>query len=272
MNHLPNFRISLVALLVAPIFLILTACDGDEGEGGKDLKNSLSDRNTHTLIFIDKSASVQVDEETAHQQESALLKLLHEAVQGKGDRLDGYHIHSNTGDQPFKKHVCQAFLPDTASMDHISKLQAKQTFQGALSNERQTLKKELTEVWKSSSEGRSVAQSTNIWPILEVMTRFFPDSSSGDKCQVVIFSDMIHADGKGTDLRKLKNREDAETAARNHAQQLRQSLKIDEQRLHNVAVHIGFPSGAMEASRNQLMKYYWEALFNEFGMGSPIYF
>ncbi len=261
--------VSLVLAVIAAGILasgiLYTSCSSSQGA------NTLSEpANTHTLVFIDKSLSIHTDSLAFKSQEKTLRQLIQKRISHKGDKLKGYFIHSNTGDEPFMYYECNLVCEDTTSGNERSKNEAKSKFEQGLVDDQILQSKELIKAWKEESAKRQVALATKIWPILEVMSDFFEKAAPGDSRDVFIFSDMIHADGK-VSLYHLNSLADAEAAAHQHATVIRTSMKINKKNLQGVKVHIKFPAGALEASKNQVMKYYWEALFADFDMPKPEY-
>ncbi|MFN3490576.1 MAG: hypothetical protein ACK4YV_15660, partial [Emticicia sp.] len=87
----PNLSYFLIFLSLIPI---LVSCGEKKAQKTENKADSPA---IHTLIFIDKTASVDVSKPfVAQKYQQALNSIIEENVRKSGDKFEIYYIHENT--------------------------------------------------------------------------------------------------------------------------------------------------------------------------------
>jgi hypothetical protein len=253
-------------LSLLPLFLTLLAACGSE-----EVKKPPV-RPVQSIVFLDKSASVFDDADYVNRKYAkALQDIVNSNIRTKGDRLDIYYVHENTGKAQVFSDVCQAaVLEDTTHASPTDKEAIRNDFELALRKEKsEFLNQALTHMMKPNPTATS--RNTDIWATLEVVNRIADTAAT---INAYYFSDMIES-MPGTNRRDFhvkppKTRELAETWAREDAATLKGTLRSTLAGKLSVYLVSPFKPTSTTRENNPNVTYYWEQLFKEIGVSQPI--
>lgn len=256
-----HMRIRPFDVLLLAIGMVVLSCNSK--------MNSQDEENDILLILIDKTIStvsnkVRQDIFTNHTTEAVLSTL-----QNPGDKVQGIYIHQNTSGSTaflFSTPIPKFEAPETGGGMTLN--DAKQKYESQLKTLGGVCNKKLREAVEESNT-TSTRLYTDLWSILEVATRAFKQEAYDTKT-IHILSDMQESmPGAGRrDFHKtpIQSKAEAEAFAKTDAKTIQQKLDVDADILAGTKVVIFPPYDALEASDFKLNRYYWEALFEAFGI------
>ena len=237
---------------------LVTACTFFSSEQAA----SLPETPIHTLVFLDKTQSVNIDQNFVQAKyRQALQDVVESNMTNKGDRLDVYFIHENTSKAKalsLTVHSEKEKLENTNATDR----EAMETaFQMALQREQGIFLRQVLSKLNQQNTGAS-NQATDIWASLPIIAKATQD---GAQVRVYYFSDMIES-VKGADRRDFHRQSpgsdtQAETWAKADAKKMEQyALGTPE-----VTVVSPFEPTASTKENNPHVTRYWQVLFEELG-------
>ncbi len=248
--------------ILATSFL-LWACGSDkEKTSSKALDNQIC-----TLIFIDKSVSVDVNQAfVAEKYQRILGDAINQNIRHQGDRLEIYYIHENTAKGKAFQGVSRSELEDLSHVNATDAEAIKTAFELSLQKEkmrfRQVALQKLAATNSSSSN-----QATDIQATLGIIDQL---SGQGFEVQAYFFSDMIES-VKGNGRRDFhvnppKDIAQAEAMAKTDAKRLADRLP----NLGTAAVKLVLPFEPTSTSKqnNPTITAYWQTLCTELGISS----
>lgn len=250
------------ALAVLFLLSTLTGC-GDKGTPAKS--------NTHLIVFIDKTLSVDFASSVEDKVAAQFLELLKGKIGTQGDRVSGYYIHRNTSaSAQFLLEAFAAPSPDTKNKGGVTAKRLQKAYEGKQQQFReQCLDGIKTGLAQVNTERTSTY--TDLWAALELMSRFFADAQADDEKIAVFISDMVESmkgDGRRDFHRhKIPSKAAAEQMAREDAAWIKANLSVQPAYLAGTTVKIWLPHGSMSQNDFSMLRYYWEALLEEVGVG-----
>jgi|UPI000591CFE2 hypothetical protein len=254
-------RIRYFAGLVLAIGIILTSC--------KSKVSSQDASKDALLVLIDKTISSAPNEARQGIFTENTAKAISSILQNPGDMVQGHFIQQNTaGATAFlrSKPVPIYEAPKIGGGKSIK--DAEFRHKSKLNLLRGACNIKLREAVEESNTG-STSLYTDLWGILEVATRAFKQDAYDTKT-IHILSDMQESmTGAGRrDFHKtpIQSKSEAIAFAKSDAKTLQQLLDVDPAVLAGTRVVIFPPYDALEASDFALNRYYWEALFEAFGI------
>lgn len=247
--------------------MLLTSCNPD-GEHQSEVK---SGSNTYLLILIDKTLSTKPNAQKLEEFRKAVTQAVVEALQKKGDQVQAHFIHGQTAGSPFflRESVDKDYVPPKgvggqtiaeAEEEYMQKLQllrgrCNQGFRAALAQENL----------------HNTRLQTDLWGSFELMSRFFEDAPAGARKQVFLFSDMMESSKeegrRDFHAEPISDKSEALALAKADAKAIPKIYKINPSALQGIEVSIWTPYQSLEASEMQATRYYWEALFEAYGLG-----
>jgi hypothetical protein len=250
------------SIFLALLPLLLTCC----GEAAKVPAY-------HTLVLVDKSHSVQAEKQTEGYK-AKLAEIIRLQMNKPGDRFTLRFIHGNTAG------VNDYFeaLFDIEEPEYDKGKQTQQRQRAQYENAVRRLKGDCLKAIDSAftvANPTNTARNTDLWSTVEVLSHYFRAASPDDVKQVIYLSDMVESsrgDGR-RDFHKAPpaSREEATHFARQDADWMREHLDISPTHLQHLQVKMWTPGGAMAGNDFQQLRYYWEALFREFGIADIEY-
>lgn len=266
-----------VRLLFLSSFVFLIACLPAPPENDTNYCLEGNKANTHLMIFMDKTLSVQPDETQIKTFQTKLNELIKEEMSIKGDRTYGLFIHGNTlGVSPFFddtfKESCPQGLSKLGGFDREAKISE---YTGARSLFRRNCNDALNRSLQTINPDNT-KNETDLWGCLEAMSKFFAAAQTGEEEKIAIFiSDMVES-SRGSNRRDFHrkppaSKAEAENMAVADAQWIIENLAVSKKNLEGTTIRIWAPVSTTEANSFQFLKYYWERLFEEFGIDQVVY-
>lgn len=247
-------------ILLSLLLLLLGGCDKEE-----NCNLTIEDQpNDFVIVFLDNSLT---SDSQSEQYLPQLQQFLVETMDFHGDWLAGYFLDGNSGgavsfqknaiNAPPPAHPCQSGLTSAREiLDH---------WQNQIRLQRRDAVDKLAAAFHTPHP-KSTHQ-TDLWSTLERMSKFFASADSADRKHVFFVSDMTGAGRRDFTSRPPKNKAEAERWAEADAAWIKANLSVDPTALQGAVVHMLLPETAMEDSHVQPVRYYWEKLWGEMGMG-----
>jgi len=228
-------------------------------------KKPIADAPVHTLVFMDKTQSVNVNRAFVAQKYQQILgDLIEQNIRQKGDKLEVYFIHENTQKARALSLTCRTEVEDISHMNATDREAAQTTSDLMLQRERMVFLKQSMSKLAMQNTGSS-QRFTDIWAALPVITKA---SETGAMVKAYFLSDMIES-MRGTGRRDFhsnppSNNSEADTWAKADAKQMQKYT------LNAADIKIALPfeptSGTKENNPN--VTQYWTTLLQELGAGS----
>ena len=229
----------------------------------------------YTLLLIDKTISSEtgaLDE----KYEEKVAELVKTNFNFYGAVFQGSFIHGNTlGVPPFVVEVF-GLKPEEGleEMPKIKRVQAENKYEAQVKNRQDSLLATLKDNLLLTP-GESTKKHTDLWGAFELMSTFFQKNKDGSTKEAVFISDMMESmPGKGRhDFHKKlpKNKQEAEQLARKDTRWILANFSINKQALKGVQVKVWPPIDPLQTSEFRFLRYYWDTLFNEFGVEVTFY-
>lgn len=241
------------------LLLFLTACSSNKE------KSPRTDEPTFTVIFLDKTRSVNVNKAfVARKYQQAINEIIEQTIHQKGDRLEVYFIHENTAKARALSLTVRSEMEDVAAASPTDREAAETEFTLLLNREKAQIRQRVLQELAEQNTGSS-NQATDIWASLPVLAKA---NQSGATVKAYYLSDMIESvNGKDRrDFQKLppKDNGQAEDWAKTDAKQ----LKRYEIGSPDITMILPFEPNASVKQNNPAVTQYWQTLFNELGAAS----
>lgn len=250
------------AIPIPLIFLALLGLNAACGLLSTEEKTSVPDAPVHTLVFLDKTQSVNVNEAFVQQKyRQALNDLVERNMANKGDRLEIYFIHENTAKARALSLVVNSEKEAIENANPTDREASETAFQMSLQREKGIFLRQAMAKLNQQNTGTS-NQATDIWASLPIIAKAAAD---GALVRVYYFSDMIES-VKGSDRRDFHRQPptddaEAEAWAKADAKKMAQyALSSPE-----VTVISPFEPTASTKENNPHVTRYWQVLFEELG-------
>lgn len=245
-------------LSVLALSVLMLAC-GSEKEAATKSK---ADEPVYTLVFLDKTQSVHVDQNYVNEKyRKTLNDIVENNMKHKGDKLEAYFIHENTSKARAMSVTVRSEQDDTDGVSPTDKEAIETAYALSLQKEKSIFLRQLLSKLNQQNESLS-NQSTDIWASLPVIAKA---GESGAQVKVYYFSDMIES-VKGAGRRDFhvkppKTDNQAEQQAKADIKKLEQySLGTPE-----VTIVSPFEPMASSKENNPHVTHYWQTLFHELG-------
>ncbi|MPR34450.1 hypothetical protein [Salmonirosea aquatica] len=251
----PSFPPLFVLLVLA---CLVSACNFFTTEQ----TTTLPDAPVHTLIFLDKTQSVNVNQNFVQAKyRQALNELVVNNMKNKGDKLEVYFIHENTSKARALSLTVHSEKEGLENANATDREAIETAFQMALQREQGVFLRQVLSKLNQQNTGTS-NQATDIWASLPIIAKAAQD---GAQVRVYYFSDMIES-VKGSDRRDFHHLPpvddaQAEAWAKADAKKMEQyALGTPE-----VTVVSPFEPTASTKENNPHVATYWQTLFQELG-------
>ena len=222
------------------------------------------------LFFFDKTVSINQGEEIAKKNKEVLRDILSNASVEEGDKVAFYFVHENTqGARPFMAKEYDDIVTENLGGGGFSKKLGQAMLEEERTLRRNDLKENLERAFMAEND-QTTNRQTDLWATLEVMSDFYRKSSPDTWKQVCILSDM-REDMMGSGRRNFtklspKSRKEAEAWAEADAKVMREKYKLSDSALQDISIKVLTPYGVFEENNFAEIRYYWQALFAEFGI------
>lgn len=239
-------------------FIALTACSSDKDKPAK------ADEPTYTLIFLDKTRSVNIDVSFVRQKyQQALTDIVEQNIRQKGDRLAVYFVHENTAKARALNLTTRTEREDVSAASPTDREAAETEFSLALNREKTTIRQRVLQQLVAQNTGAS-NQQTDIWASLPVIEKA---NETGATVKVYYLSDMVES-VKGPDRRDFHVRPpNGDTQADEWARADAKQLKRYTLGSPDITIILPFEPNASVRENNPAVTQYWQTLFTELGVG-----
>ncbi|GAB2571235.1 hypothetical protein [Spirosoma areae] len=230
-----------------------------------DKAKTSTDEPVYTLIFLDKTRSVNVDKAFIGQKyQQALTDIIEQNIRQKGDRLEVYFIHENTSKARALNLTVRSEMEDVSAASPTDREAAETEFNLMLTREKALIRQRVLQQLVAQNLGAS-SQETDIWASLPVITKA---NETGATVKVYYLSDMVESvKGNGRrdfQVKPPKDNAQADEWAKTDAKQLkRYTLGSPE-----IAMILPFEPNASVKENNPAVTQYWQTLFAELGVGT----
>lgn len=223
-----------------------------------------------TLVFVDKTVSNHFDSAQISNWTADIMPHLRTAYRQNGDRFRIIPVHENTmGAHPLFDGTFEVEeLPDLEAYGKSTQRRMQEEFQESQLLTKRTAQRALQRALDAPI-ARAVAQETDLWGTFELCSRYFQTLPTADR-YLIYYSDMIESkrgpDRRDYHRRPFKSRDAAHKAATADAELIRAQYDLNPDILRGTEVRMVFPNRSFERNDSEYYRYYWEALFGEFGM------
>jgi hypothetical protein len=243
------------SFLIGVFSLFIFSC-GEE----KKTENTAHSPTIYTLIFIDKTESVDIGKPfVAQKYQQALSKIIQENFRKAGDKFEGYYVHENTAKGRCLSMVCRTEVEDTEGMNVTDMEAAKTSYDLSIRKERNFVSQQALARLNEKNNGSS-NQETNLTQSLSVISKA---AESGLLVKVFYFSDMVESVKNGRDFHINPPKDDAEAE---------QWAKIDAEKMKNyslanvdISMILPFEPTSSSKENNPTVTHYWQKLFEAMG-------
>lgn len=247
-----------IFLLLLGLIGLNTAC----GLLPADQTTSAPDAPVHTLVFLDKTQSVDVNEAFVQEKyHQALNDIVERNMANKGDQLDIYFIHENTSKAKALSLTVHSEKEGIENANATDREAIETAFQMSLQREKGIFLRQAMAKLNQQNTGAS-NQATDIWASLPIIAKAAED---GAQVRVYYFSDMIES-VKGSDRRDFHRQPPADDA------QAEAWAKADAKKMEQyvlgtpeVTVVSPFEPTASTKENNPHVSRYWQVLFEDLG-------
>ncbi|MFN8345433.1 MAG: hypothetical protein U0X91_10540 [Spirosomataceae bacterium] len=246
-------------------FLLLTVCCFLFSCFSEEKKAAVTAGPIYTLVFMDKTQSVNVNKAfVAQKYQQILSDLVEQNIRQKGDKIEIYFIHENTQKARALSITSRTEVEDVSAMNATDREAAETTAGLVLERERMVILKQVMSKLAIQNVGTS-QRYTDIWASLPVIAKA---AESGAEVKVYFLSDMIES-MRGANRRDFhvtppQNNAQADTWAKTDAKQLQQyALNASE-----IKIALPFEPTSSTKENNPTVTQYWSTLLQELGAGS----
>ncbi|GHB88413.1 hypothetical protein [Persicitalea jodogahamensis] len=246
------------ALLLLALVGLHSAC----GLLPAEEKTSAPEAPVHTLVFLDKTQSVNVNKGFVQEKyQQVLNEIVERNMTNKGDQLEIYFIHENTSKAKALSLTVRSEKEGIENANATDQEAIETAFQMSLQREKGIFLRQAMAKLNQQNTGAS-NQATDIWASLPIIAKAAED---GAQVRVYYFSDMIES-VKGPDRRDFHVKpptddDEAETWAKDDAKKTEQyAIGTPE-----VTVVSPFEPTASTKENNPHVTRYWQVLFEELG-------
>lgn len=232
-------------------------------------ENATDESKTCSMIFIDKSVSVNVNKQFINEKYTKIInQLIDENIKVKGDKIEVYFIHENTAKAKATELIARSEMEATEGASATDSEALKTEFNIEINKERSIFKKIVTTQLMTQNPSTS-KNSTDIQAALPLIDH---EIAKGYQVKVYFLSDMVES-MKGNNRRDFHKTPPVDDAAAVGW------AREDAARLHAVLPNIGmakiyiakpFEPTASRRVNNPAISTYWQRLFSELGISGEV--
>lgn len=253
----PNFFYTVISF---SLLLFVVACGDKKAQTTENKANSPS---IYTLIFIDKTASVDVAKPfIAQKYQQALTSVIEQNFNKAGDKFEIYYIHENTSKGRCLSLVCRTEMDNTEGMNATDIEAIKTSYDLSIRKERNFVTKQAMTRLNAQNTNASNLE-TNILSSIPVIAKAAETQSI---VKVYYLSDMVESVKSGRDFQKRPPKDESEAEA---------WAKIDAEKFKNYALNspdismiLPFEPTSSIKENNPTITFYWSKLFENLGVMS----
>ncbi|PLK46521.1 hypothetical protein [Emticicia sp. TH156] len=246
--------------LLTFLFLVLSlfSCGDKETQKADNQTNSPT---VHTLIFIDKTASVDVKKAfVAQKYQQTLTSIIEQNFRKAGDTFEIYYIHENTSKGRTLSLTCRTEMEDTEGVNATDMEAIKTAYDLSIRKERNFVIQQSLNRLKTQNDNASNLE-TNITASIPVIARL---AESPGITKVYYLSDMVESVKNGRDFQVSPPKDEA---------QAEEWAKVDAEKLKNyqlngpdISMILPFEPTSSSKENNPTVTYYWQKLFEQLGV------
>lgn len=249
-----------VYLISTSFFLALALFSCGDKEAQKT-DNVAKGPGIHTLIFIDKTASVDVQKPfIAQKYQQALTSIIEQNFRKAGDTFQIYYIHENTSKARTLSLVCRTEMEDTEGVNATDLEAIKTSYDLSIRKERNfVIQQSLTRLGAQNDNASNL--ETNITASIPVIAKL---TENPGITKVYYLSDMVESVKSGRDfqIRPPKDEAQAEEWAKADAEKLKTyTLNGPE-----ISMILPFEPTSSSRENNPTVTHYWQKLFENLGV------
>lgn len=227
--------------------------------GGSEKTNKATAPNIHTLIFIDKTASVDVSKPFVAQKYQQMLRtIIEENINKIGDKIEIYYIHENTSKARCLSLMSRTEIEDLDGMNATDREAAQTNYDLSIQKERNLILKQAN-IRLNQANNTSSNLETNISASVPIISQA---SENQAVVKVYYFSDMVESVKTGRDFHTKAPKDYAEAEA---------WANTDSDRLKNYALNadismiLPFEPTSSSKENNPNVTLYWRKFFENLG-------
>jgi hypothetical protein len=224
-------------------------------------QNKANSPTIYTLIFIDKTASVDVSKPfIAQKYQQALTSIIEQNVNKAGDKFEIYYIHENTSKGRCLSLKCRTEMENTEGMNATDIEAAKTSYDLSIRKERDFVTKQAFARLNAQNVNASNLE-TNILSSIPVIAKA---AETGAMVKVYYLSDMVESVKNGRDfqIKPPKDNTEAEEWAKIDAEKFKNHV------LNSPDISMILPFDPMSSTKinNPTITFYWSKLFENLGV------
>lgn len=245
-----------VLYLFIPIFGFLLSCQSTESTQSNEKKAGPQ----KTMLFLDKSASLQSDQEYVSQKyQDQIRLLLQKGIQQAGDEIEVFYLHENTLKGKSLHLVAKTPTMDTENMNPTDVESAELDYSLQIGKERLAFEKKILTLVNEENHSLS-NQMTDISASLALLNE---RNTGTHALTAFFFSDMLEStrNGRNFHVKKPASQEESKRWAAEDAE------KYKDINLQNVSLVMVLPFNPLSSSQSNdpLITLYWKTLFENLG-------
>jgi hypothetical protein len=245
-------------LKIVLLGILLSSCS-DTTKENSDFKSA----NTHALVFIDKTASVDVNKPfVAEKYQAAIGNLIEQTIKKEGDILEIYFVHENTSKARCLLLKSRTLMENLEGLNATDKEAAASTYEMSIKRERALFTRQAISKLMSSNTGSSTKE-TNISASLGIISKAI---ELGNDVAVFYFSDMVESLKNGRDFHinpPKSNDEAVEWAKKDAEKNSKLNLSGAE-----VTFVLPFEPTSSSSENNPNVTSYWKLYLEELGVAN----
>ncbi len=259
----PNYSLLIINYsLFTILYSLLIGCSPKSNETQKPLNLPL----THSVIFLDKSISVNLNENFVKNKYTGVLQeIIQNNIQQKGDKIELWFIHENTPKGKVMTLMARTEKPDLAGMNATDREFAQGNYEADIQRERTIFLQKIAIQFDKPNTSSS-KKETDVLATLTILNNIALQSAG--EVKAYYFSDMIESvNAKGRrdfESNPPRNTAEAETWAGEDAKKLTEQLS----NLSGLSVQLILPFEPTSTSRqnNPTITDYWKKLMGDLGI------
>lgn len=242
--------------------LALFSCGSTETE--KDATSTASasqKRNSHTLVFFDKTQSVNVDDAFVRNKYQAALKaLIDQNIQSEGDVFEIYYIHENTAKAKVLSLSARTTKESSEGLNATDLEAAQTNYDMSIGKERRMILDLAVQKMLEKNSGASNAE-TNISASIPLLSEAL---NSKKDVKAFYFSDMVESIKNGRDFHKVApiSHDQAEEWAKADAE----NYKLFNLTNAQISIILPFSPNSSSKENNPNVSDYWKVYFEALGV------
>ena len=248
--------------LIPSAFVLSCSNSGDKYQEVEEPK-------TCSMIFIDKSVSVNISKKFINEKYTKIInQLIDENIKMRGDKIEVYFIHENTAKGKATEMTCRTEKGETQGASSTDSEAIATEYTMSLEKERSVFKK----VVFAQLAAQNTSSSKNETDILAALPLIDKVASKGFNVKVYFLSDMVES-MKGANRRDFHvNPPVDDAAAVGWAREDASGLKVALPNFDLTQIFIAkpFEPTASRKKNNPAISAYWQRLFMELGVSSEV--